>query len=181
MPPKTKVILHHFSENRDDLFVEVFKSYKNKKINWNIPTISSYITSEARLKMLPFFLANKNNLVYTDTDSLVMTKPLDKKYISEDALGMFKKEHETEIEVIGNKHYQTKIDGKKVYHIKGVSKNFKRKGKYFSFNKMIRTKESINRNLHAGMFVEVVKHIAKDYTKRTVNNNLTLTLKINEQ
>lgn len=180
LPPDTKIIPHHFSEERDDLFIEVFKKERERKINWNIPTISSYITSAARLVMLPFFLDNYKNLVYTDTDSLVMTKPLDKKFISETGLGMFKKEHETEIDVIGNKHYQTKIDGKNVYHIKGVSKNFKRKGKYFSFNKMIKTKESITRNIHAGMFVEVVKHIAKDYTKREVNNSLTKTLKINE-
>lgn len=176
-----KIILHHFSEERDDVFVEVFDERRTKKITWNIPTISSYITSEARIIMLPFFLSNQKHLLYTDTDSLVMDIPLNKKYISDSIIGFFKKENDTSIDIIGNKHYSSIVEGKKIYHIKGVSKNFKRKGKSFSFKKMIRTKEGLKRNLHAGMFVEVVKYMSNDYSKRNVNKNSTNTLKINEQ
>lgn len=176
-----RVELHHFSEDRDDIFVEVFDERRSKKITWNIPTISSYITSEARLVMLPFFLKYQKNLLYTDTDSLVLDKPLDRKYISENILGCFKKEDDTEIEIIGNKHYSSKVKGERIYHIKGVSKNFKRRGKNFKFRKMIKTKESINRQIHAGMFVEVVKHMTGDYSKRTVKNNKTQTLKLTEK
>ncbi len=176
-----RVELHHFSEDRDDLFVEVFDKRRSEKITWNIPTISSYITSQSRITMLPFFLENKNYLCYTDTDSLVMTRPLNKKYLSDNILGMFKKEHDTEIEIKGNKHYSSKVDGKKVYHIKGVSKNFKRSGKNFTFKKMIKSKESISRNLHAGMFIDVVKHLSGNYTKRIIDkNNKSQTLKLNE-
>ncbi len=176
-----RIELHHFSEDRDDLFVEVYDSRRSDKITWNIPTISSYITSEARIVMLPFFLANEKYLCYTDTDSLVMTRPLNKKYINDNLLGFFKKEHDTEIEIKGNKHYSSKVAGKRVYHIKGVSKNFIRRGKNFTFQKMIKSKESIKRNLHAGMFIDVVKHLSGNYTKRIINkNNKTQTLKLNE-
>lgn len=179
---KTKYQLHHFSEEREDCFLEIFSEQKERKINWNIPAISSYITSEARVYMLQFYLKYQKNLLYTDTDSLVLNKPLDHKFISETILGMFKKEHDTEIEIIGNKHYYSKVKGEKVVHIKGVGKNYKQRGKNYSFKRMIRTKESLRQNTHAGMFVEVVKHIAPDYTKRKVNkNNYTSTLKLNEK
>lgn len=187
---KTKVIFHHFSEDREDLMVEVFHDRKSKKVNWNIPTISSYITSEARILMLPHFLKNEKTICYTDTDSLVLTRPLDKKYISETILGFFKKEDDTEIDIIGNKHYKSVVAGKKVTHIKGVGRNYKvkkikegiHKGKKgFHFNRMIRTKEGLSQNKHAGMFLEVTKHMANDYTKRIVKNNKTVTLKINNK
>jgi len=175
-----RIELHHFSEERDDMFVEVFDERRSKKITWNIPTISSYITSEARITMLPFFLKYKNNLLYTDTDSLVLDCPLDKKFISDSVLGMFKKEDDSEIDIKGNKHYSSKVNKETVYHIKGVSKNFKRRGKNFRFKKMIKTKESINRQIDTGVFVEVVKHLSSDYSKRTVKNNKTQILKLKE-
>ncbi len=102
-------------------------------------------------------------------------------FLSRNFRSVFKKEHDTEIEIKGNKHYSSKVEGKKVYHIKGVSKNFKRKGKNFTFQKMIKSKESIKRNLHAGMFIDVVKHLSGNYTKRVINkNNKTQILKLNE-
>lgn len=177
-----KCVFHHFSKDREDVFLEIFSEYKkDKKAAWNLPTVSSYITSQARITMLPFFLENKKHLCYTDTDSLVMTKPLQKKYISETILGMFKKEHETDITIIGNKHYETTIAGKKVVHIKGVGRNYTQRGTEFKFFRMIRSKEGLRQDLHAGMFVEVVKNLTKKYSKRKVSkNNLTKTLKINE-
>lgn len=169
---------HHFSKEREDMFIEVFEKQRKRKINWNIPTVSSYITSQARIHMLPFFLKYQKHVLYTDTDSLVMDIPLKENIISDTILGHFKKEHDTEITIIGNKHYSSKIRGRNSYHIKGVGRNFKRKGKNFTFNKMIRTKEALSRKLHAGMFVEVVKHLASDYTKRKVNGVKTLTLQM---
>ncbi len=203
LPEGCEYEIHHFSVERKDHFLEVFDKKRSDKITWNIPTISSYITSEARLVMLPFFLKYQKHLLYTDTDSLVMDIPLDEKYISETVLGKFKKEHDTEIEIIGNKHYNSKVDGKRVHHIKGVSKRYKNltlkqanafykkegkdridkkgKSKFMSFHKMTKTKESISRKIHAGMFVEVVKHMSNDYSKRVVKNNKTQTLKLNEK
>lgn len=187
LPEGTKYKELHFSEDRDDWFLEVFRKEKPKKIQWNIPTISSYITSEARAYMLKFLVANEKSICYTDTDSLVLTKPLDKKYISDSILGLFKKEHDSEIEIIGNKHYKSVVKGKKVTHIKGVGRNYKfkkiksgiHKGKDgYHFNRMIRTKEGLKQDKDAGVFLEVVKHMANDYTKRKVVNNKTKTIKL---
>jgi len=177
---KIKFKLHHFSEEREDLFLEVFrKNKKNKKLSrWNIPAISSYITSQSRVFMLPYYLKYKDTICYTDTDSLVLSKPMEE--ITGNNLGEFKKENDEQIEIIGNKHYYTKIGRKKYKMIKGVHKKHTlRRGK-FCFTKMIRTKEAIKRNLHAGMFVKVEKEMSNDYTKRNVIKNKTLTLKINE-
>lgn len=176
---KQKFKIHHFNEHRDDLFLEMFKKDRNKNVSrWNIPTISSYITSQSRIFMLDFYLKYQDSLCYTDTDSLVLSKPMNE--VSGNGLGQFKKEKDEQIDIIGNKHYHTKIGRKKFKMIKGVhKKHTKHKGK-FVFTRMIRTKESINRNLHAGMFIKVEKEMSNDYTKRSVIKNKTLTLKINE-
>ncbi len=129
--------------------------------------------------MLPFFLHNQKYLCYTDTDSLVMTRPLHKKFISENMLGFFKKEAENNIEIFGNKHYKSIINNETVQHIKGVGRNFTQSGDFFTFVKMVRTKESIRGDKQAGIFVEVVKHLSKRYTKRKLlKNNKTQILTI---
>lgn len=191
LPSKTKFITHHFSEKRDDSMLEVFYDSNKRKNEWRIPVISSYITSEARITMLPFFLKYQKNLCYTDTDSLAMICPLSKKYIDNSILGMFKKEPATEIEIFGNKHYEEINKGKKTVHVKGVGRNFKikkiEKGKYkgelgYHFKRMIRTREGLRQGKHAGMFLEVQKHIASDYTKRKIlKNNKTNILKIKDK
>lgn len=177
---KTKYVIHHFSEEREDLFLEIFKKDKNKiNSKWNIPTISSYIISQARVYMIDFYLKYQNSLLYTDTDSLVLSKPMEEK--TGNGLGEFKKEDDEQIEIIGNKHYYSMVGKKKYKYIKGVHKNHtKRKGK-FVFKKMIRTKEGLRRKeLLTGDFVIVEKQMSNDYTKRTVIKNKTLPLMLSE-
>ncbi len=177
-----KTVWHHFSQEREDVFLEIFSEYKkDKKATWNLPTVSSYITSQARIVMLPFFLHYQKNLCYTDTDSLVLTRPLDKKYINENMLGFFKKEHDTEINILGNKHYETIINGEKSVHIKGVGRNYTQNGTEFKFSRMIRSKEGLRQDLKSGTFIEVVKNLTKKYTKRELINKVqTKTIKLNE-
>lgn len=171
---KFKKQIHHFSEEREDIFVEVFKDgiMKKTKSRWNIPGISSYITSQARIHMLNFYLMYQDNLCYTDTDSLVLTCPLDSKYIDNEKLGFFKKESDERINIVGNKRYHSFIKRKKFSYIKGVSKKYRvdYKGRYV-FKKMIRTKEAINRNLNTGEFIEVKKQLTDSYTKRKILKN----------
>ena len=65
--------------------------------------------------------------------------------------------------------------------IKGIHKNHtKRKGS-FVFTRMIRTKEAIRRNQHAGMFVEVVKTMKHNYTKRKIKNGKTVALRLTDK
>lgn len=178
LPKGTIYKTHDFGEHRFDLFVEVFRQFENsKRSRWNVAGISSYITSQARIFMLDFYLKYQNNVCYTDTDSLVLTKPI--KELTGNKLGQFKKEKDEQIDIIGNKHYYTKIGRKKYKMIKGVQKNHTKKKGKFVFKKMIRTKESIRRDIDAGCFVTVEKHLSNDYTKRTVIKNKTLTLKLN--
>lgn len=176
LPEKYNVL--HFSEDREDLFLEIFRSKNNQKPSrWNNPAVSSYITSQARIYMLDFYLKYQKNLCYTDTDSLVLSRPMDEKVGND--MGQFKKEHDESIEIIGNKHYYAKVGRKKYKMIKGVhKKHTKKKGK-FCFTKMIRTKEGIRRKIDTGIFVSVEKLLTNDYTKRTVIKNKTQPLKIN--
>ncbi len=179
--PRQKITFHHFSEERNDCILEVFKPIKTPSV-WKIPTLSSYITSAARILMLKFYLNYSENLCYTDTDSLVLDCPLPSKFIDPEKLGMFKKEEDTEIKIKGNKNYESVVDGVRKYNIRGVSKNFKMVGKNYSFLKMIKTKESLRRNINAGVFVEIIKHENKNYTKRIVlGNKNTLPLVLNEK
>lgn len=172
-----KYTIHHFSEERQDLFLEIFKKKNKKHSRWNIPTISSYITSEARVYMLDYYLNNQNNLLYTDTDSVILSKPMFKTLGNN--LGEFKKEKDEQIEIIGNKHYYSKVGRKKYKYIKGVHKTHTKKKGKFCFKKMIRTKEGLRRlDVLTGEFVFVEKQMTNDYTKRTVKRNCTLPLKL---
>lgn len=177
--PKDKYRYIHFSSDREDCFIEYFKTDREIKRSfskWNIPTISSYITSQARITMIPFFLKYKEHLVYTDTDSLVLTCPIDEKYVGS-GLGKFKKEKEDEINVIGNKHYYSKAGEQEFKYIKGVHKNHTTKDGKFYFNRMIRSKEGLRRvDELTGVFIEVEKTLSENYTKRTKHKNTTKAL-----
>jgi hypothetical protein len=157
---------HHFSKSREDFFVS-FKNKQQKTRSWLIPTISSYITSEARAYMLPFYIKHKRDIIYTDTDSIVMTGKLDSKYVGS-GLGMFKEEKEIVTKIIGNKHYLTKIDGKDYLYLKGIPKDHIKKNDFYSFKKMTRTREALRRGTDAGIFIEIVKSLKHNYTKRKV-------------
>nr|QXT50775.1 hypothetical protein [Stipa capillata] len=56
------------------------------------PHISAAITAYARIHMYPFI--SMEECLYTDTDSVVLTKPLPEEVLSPTELGKFKREHE---------------------------------------------------------------------------------------
>lgn len=170
---KDKINIIHFNKIRDDVFLEIEeeKIKQKDKARWAIPVISSYITSQSRIIMLKYFLKYKNELIYTDTDSLVVSSPINPKYIKKD-LGFFKKENENAITVKGNKHYVSEIDGKKYSFIKGIKKEHEVKDGMYCYKKMIRTKESFRLlNKNAGEFIETKKRLKTSYTKRKVLSN----------
>ncbi len=169
----------HFSEEREDLFLEIFSSKERKNNSrWNIPTISSYITSEARIYMLQYYLKYQDAILYTDTDSIVLSRPMNEPIIGK-KLGEFKKEDDEQIEIIGNKHYYSRIGKKRFKYIKGVHKLHTKKNGKFVFKKMIRTKEGLRRlDKLTGSFERVEKQMSNDYTKRIVMRNKTLPLKL---
>lgn len=167
-----------FSKDREDFFIEVEKKISKTK-KYLIPTVSSYICSGARSYMVPFYIEYRNQLVYTDTDSIVMNGNLSPSFVGEE-LGKFKKEKEIVTYIFGNKHYSTlQADGLKKLYLKGIPKDHKvKKDGSYIYNKMTRTKESLRRGIEPGLFFEVPKFLSKEYTKRTVRNNKTNPLNI---
>jgi len=76
------------SVNYDNVFNT---SLQNNSIKTNV-AISSATTSYGRIIMAPFKTIPDNELLYSDTDSVFLTKPLDPKYIDPTILGMMKDE-----------------------------------------------------------------------------------------
>lgn len=170
--PLKNIEIKHFNSERSDCFLEV-KNSEKRIATFVAPFISSYITSAARMVMLPFFERHKKSLIYTDTDSLVLlNEKINKKYISND-FGSFKKEDETEITVYGNKNYLAVSPKKETRYHKGVPRINKCVDGVYFFKKMIKTKEAIKRNLNAGEFVDIQKRDVKKYTKRIVSRDGT--------
>lgn len=87
--------------------------------------IASYITAAARMNLFRMFYVLKfENIVYTDTDSLISYVPMPEEYIHESKLGKWKLEHEVQhLTIWGPKFYRIKTSKDEKYeHIKGVRK-----------------------------------------------------------
>ena len=63
----------------------------NTHVNSSIG-IAAAITAEARVYMSKFLISNNYKVFYHDTDSMVIDRPLDPKFIGDD-IGLFKLEH----------------------------------------------------------------------------------------
>ena len=73
--------LHFTYEDLNVGFVSYLKSsIKNTKINISIP-IATIITAGARKYISQFKLNPNYDIYYTDTDSIVISKPLDDKFV----------------------------------------------------------------------------------------------------
>lgn len=167
--------IKHFSEERQDVFLEIADNEDRKRAKWNIPTVSSYICSEARCTMIDYYIKYKNNLIYTDTDSLILDCPIEEKTGTN--LGQMKREKDESVIIFGNKHYSSFYKGKKTDYIKGIKKDYKIKNGKYCFFKMIRTKEALRRReLKSGTFIEIKKVLKKNYTKRICTKKTTQTI-----
>lgn len=159
--------ISYFSKKRKDFYLEIFGKPKLKSNT--IPSFSSYITSQARIELLKLMNSFKDNLLYVDTDCVVLNEQMK---INSNELGKLKRENEIITEIIGNKHYKfvTKDNVEKL-KLKGVSKNYVMIDNKYSFIKMIKTKESLRRQIDAGDFITVEKFVNNSYDKRTVNDD----------
>ena len=86
--------------------------------------VAAAITSGARIVMSEFKNEPDVDLYYTDTDSIVLNRPLASEYVGS-ALGQYKLEYEIENAVfLAPKVYGFRtIDGKEIIKIKGVTKD----------------------------------------------------------
>ncbi len=160
--------LNIFSEKRNDCFL-VTKSDK-EMADWSIPSYASYITSEARIMLLKFLLENQHNgVTYCDTDSCFMevdpNLPFTKK------LGEWCPEDKIVTFIAGLKNYSyNNKDGSEGRKLKGVPKSAKEIAKdTYEFFNLVKTKESLVRNLKPGVLTRRVKIISNKYTKREVS------------
>ena len=96
---------------------------KQRGVTSSIP-IAAAITSWALIKLLKILNMNDNKLIYCDTDSITLEKPLDDKYISYTELGKFKLESIINEGIyISPKFYGLKCDnGETIIKTKGIAK-----------------------------------------------------------
>lgn len=159
-----------FNAERLDAFL-IVGTTKNISISYSIPSFASYITSGARVKILKKLLeCEKNKVVYCDTDSIFIEN--DFGIESENFLGGWCKEEKIVTEIRGLKNYKFLSKGKEYHRLKGVPSKAKKTGEnsYQYFN-LVKTKESLRRNLEAGVLIERTKKITGKYTKRTILYN----------
>jgi len=164
-------ILKTFSELRPDCFL-ITQNEKFKNSFFSIPAWSSYITSEARIKLLKALIQNKDSVLYCDTDSLFCSSG----FVGDvgKGLGQFKKEDKKVLEICGLKNYVYKDlkTGEIKESIKGVNRNAEKlsPGRY-KIKKYFKTKESLRRNTEAGKSFEMIKELKHIYDKRVVNKS----------
>jgi hypothetical protein len=175
-----------FNSERLDCFL-VLKSQRGINISYSIPSFSSYITSNARVHLLKEVIRMKKyKVVYMDTDSIFyeLEPP---GFVSSKSLGGWKKENKIVTDIKGLKNYKyidLEKDSQKIIHrIKGVpllndetiifdGKEFKKSEKlaensYRYFN-LVKTKESLRRNLDPGILTKRTKEISEKYDKRII-------------
>jgi hypothetical protein len=160
-----------FNSERKDCFIEI-KSNKGWAYQ-SIPLFSSYITSAARVRLLEYLLKYQNNSpVYCDTDSIFLKKDPEIKNSNE--LGEWKKEDKIVIEIRGLKNYTyiytDKSTNKKhvIEKIKGVKKGAEKIGDKYKYKSLVKTKESLRRNIENGIVIEREKVLKLTYDKRKI-------------
>jgi hypothetical protein len=171
-----------FSAKREDCFLET-ENDQAKKSYFCIPSISSYITSYARVKLLNALIENEqNNVVYCDTDSVFVDKGSNCIGEMGNELGEWKLEDKIVTDIRGLKNYSYIEDGKEMDAIKGVSKrSIQVAPNHFKVEKYYKTKQALRQNKVTGSIYTQEKKLKNVYTKRIVlNGGKTLPLKLNE-
>lgn len=149
-----------------------FLQYDNERIfAHTVAPWGAYITSYVRIMLHEMMRAHKSKLVYCDTDSVFLEKYLD---IDSKDLGGWKREDKKVINVRTLKDY-VYIDesGAEKHMLKGVKKGaiqLEPDANVFRYKRMIRTRESFRRKdlLPAGTFIEQMKFLTGDYSKRQI-------------
>jgi hypothetical protein len=156
-----------FNEFRNDCFLELSSS-SSKYLYNTIPLFSSYITSYARIQLMQNLLKYENNKpVYCDTDSIFFE--IDPQIKNSNDLGEWKKENKNIFEIIGLKNYSYICNDEIKSKIKGIPKSAIKEGEIYTYYNLLKTKESLRRNINAGTYVKRQKQNTGKYNKRKVN------------
>lgn len=159
-----------FNHERSDCYLEVMKKRPKPKYH-TIPSYGAYITAYARVMLLKHMHKYESyKPVYCDTDCIAFELPPPLKDTKK--LGGFKLENEVITEIRGLKNYSVLKDIHIKDKIKGVHKSATKINKNrFKFDKQIKTKEGLRRNVETGLFIPVEKHLTGNYDKRIVMKN----------
>lgn len=167
--------LKRFNNIRNDAFM-VTKSAKGFVCPHSIPSFASYITSFCRVFLLNKMLElHSKNVVYCDTDSIFFE--VNNGVPSENHLGGWKVEQKIVTEILGLKNYKFEFvdkDGKliKKHRIKGIPEKADLIGpQTYAYENLLKTKESLRRNLSPGVLTRRVKQLKGTYDKRVVLPN----------
>lgn len=178
-----------FSQARNDGFLVLHKT-TTWDLSHAIPSFASYITSFARLVLLEkLFSMEAYKPVYCDTDSIFFENDLGME--NELQLGGWKYEKKIITEIRGLKNYKYKENDKEVWRVKGVPVNKDRTLKIyddlggesevnfvtqtgpnsFEYYNLTKSKESLKRNIVAGVPMKREKTIKGVYDKREILEN----------
>ncbi|MAF36572.1 hypothetical protein CL622_05650 [archaeon] len=137
---------------------------------FEFPAISAFVTSYARLKLYEGMKANKDSLIYVDTDSLKLSRPAVGITIGSE-LG----DWALDLEGVVVEYHRPKLYGDKRKGVpkraKLVSKN--REGETWEYDKPLRYKEAIKGGLTPNVWVEVQKHLIYQDDKRIWKRNVS--------
>jgi len=155
-----------FSADRSDCYM-ITKGNGNMFYH-SIPLFSSYITSSARILLLQKLLQNyNNNITYCDTDSIFCEQSLNE---NSNEIGKFKLENGIVKEIRGLKNYTIIENNEIIDKIKGVPRTAEYKNNHYLYINLMKTKESIRRNLVPGIPTKRIKKLKKIYDKRNILN-----------
>ena len=188
-----------FNANRSDAFL-ITNSKRTANIVHSLPSFSSYITSGARIHLLEMMLKmERNRVVYCDTDSVFFELDLGNHFEQTTALGAWKLESKIITEIKGLKNYKYIKGAKEIWRVKGVPeqkgkkvvlidgetrKEFDRVRQIsedeFEYYNIMKTKESLRRQIPARTITKRTKIIKGTYDKRQVfSDGSTKPIKLN--
>lgn len=181
-----------FMKQRKIKRVELIKVNGGYFIKYDIDKIFShtiacwgaYITAYVRTKLHKQIMRNPRAVVYCDTDSIFVVD--DWSDLNSKELGEWKKEDKTVTNIRALKDYVYYEDGEKKQMLKGVKKDAKQLDEHanvFKTKRMVKTRESFRRvdNLPPGTFIEQIKVMTGDYSKRKIlKGGNTRPFKVNE-
>lgn len=161
-------------EYNNDIYV--YKKGKEEYPFFYLPVLSSFVTSYARAYLYRLMSGYQNSMVYCDTDSLKITVPIEKKFVSGE-LGMLKFEGYKKINFVKSKFYGEVI--------KGVPKNAEKIKEdkdyiWFKYVKPLRERSAIRQKKPINIWQEQFKKLDKKDDKRIWNGGQSKPIELGE-
>ena len=143
-------------------YIDVSDSDKYIPAKFEFPVVCAFITSYARVKLLEAMLANSDNLIYCDTDSIKLSDKANGIDVGT-GLGQWKFEGTHTDDFYRPKFYADKHKG-----VPGRAKIMAddSTGRTFEFERPVREREAMRRNMPANMWVKMIKKLGYEDDKR---------------